>query len=53
MGCDYDGTALGFCKNESLTNCLFMKFYVNYLCQDPNFESKSLNKDKTHITGET
>jgi hypothetical protein len=49
--CDYDGTALGYCKNETLTNCLFIKFYVNYICNDPNFLTKNLNANITALTG--
>ena len=50
--CDYDQTALGYCKNESLTSCLFVKFYVNYICEDPNFATKSLNSLLVNVTGE-
>ena len=50
--CDYDQTALGYCKNQTLTNCLFVKFYSNYMCSDPNFASKSLNKLVIGTTGE-
>ena len=53
MSCDYDGTSLGFCKNESLTPCLFVKFYVNYICNDPNFMTKNLNANISTITGES
>jgi len=50
--CDYDQTSLGYCKNESLTNCLFVKFYTNYMCSDPNFATKSLNSLVVGVTGE-
>jgi len=49
--CDYDQTSLGYCKNESLTNCLFVKFYTNYMCSDPNFATKSLNSLVVGVTG--
>ena len=49
--CDFDQTALGYCKNDSLTSCLYIKFYANYICSDPNFAIKSLNKDFVNITG--
>lgn len=51
--CDYDGTSLGFCKNETLTSCLFVKFYVNYICTDPNFLTKNLNANISGMTGES
>lgn len=34
---DYDRTALGYCKNDSLSNCMYVKFYVNFICTDPNY----------------
>lgn len=49
--CDYDQTSLGYCKNETLMNCLFVKFYTNYMCSDPNFKTKSLNADFVRVTG--
>jgi hypothetical protein len=52
MACDYDATSLGYCKNETLTACLFVKFYVNYICTDPNFLTKNLNANLTRTTGE-
>jgi hypothetical protein len=50
--CNYDQTALGYCKNETFSNCLFVKFYTNYICSDPNFASKSLNSQVVSLTGE-
>lgn len=50
-GCDYDRTGLGYCKNDSMSNCLFMKYYINFLCIDPNYQTNSLNKDIMDITG--
>ena len=35
-----------------MTNCLFVKFYTNYICTDPNFNTKSLNKLVVGVTGE-
>lgn len=52
---DYDRTALGYCKNDSLSNCLYVKFYVNFICTDPNYAEKSLHADQgvISITGES
>jgi hypothetical protein len=52
---DYDKTALGYCKNDSLSNCLYVKYYVNFICTDPNYAQKSLNADQgiVNLTGET
>lgn len=51
---DYDRTALGYCKNDSLSNCLYVKYYVNFICTDPNYAQKSLNADQgiVNMTGE-
>jgi hypothetical protein len=51
---NYDRTALGYCKNDSLSNCLYVKYYVNFICTDPNYASKSLNADQgiVNLTGE-
>ena len=51
---DYDRTALGYCKNDSLSLCMYTKFYVNFICTDPNYAEKSLHADQgiISITGE-
>jgi hypothetical protein len=49
--CDYDQTALGYCKNDSLSNCLYIKFYANYICYDPNFGKNTVSLNTTS-TGE-
>lgn len=53
-GPDYDMTALGYCKNDSLSKCFYNKFYVNFICTDPNYAEKSLHADQGIIntTGE-
>jgi len=50
--CDYDRTALGFCKNDSLSDCLYIKYYINFMCIDPNYEKSGLNTDIMQKTGE-
>lgn len=42
----YDKTALGYCRNDSLTKCLYVKYYVNFICTDPNYAEKSLHADQ-------
>ena len=51
---NYDKTALGYCRNDSLTQCLYVKYYVNFICTDPNYAEKSLHADQGIIqnTGE-
>jgi hypothetical protein len=50
--CDYDRTAVGFCKNDSLSDCLYIKYYINYLCIDPNYEKSTVNAEIIGNTGE-
>lgn len=52
LSCDYDRTALGFCKDDSLSNCHFIKYYSNFVCIDPNYDQSGLNKDILAATGE-
>lgn len=35
-----------------MSNCLFVKYYINFLCIDPNYQTSSLNKDIIAVTGE-
>ena len=51
---DYDRTSLGYCKNDSLSQCLYVKYYINFICTDPNYVQKSLHADQGVInrTGE-
>jgi len=41
--CDYDRTALGYCKNDTLSACLYVKYYINFICIDPNYSVSALN----------
>ena len=50
--CDYDRTAVGFCKNDSMSDCLYIKYYINYLCIDPNYEKNTINLAIISNTGE-
>lgn len=52
---DYDVTSLGYCKNDSLSLCMYVKYYINFICTDPNYVEKSLHASQGVIgyTGET
>jgi hypothetical protein len=50
--CDYDRTAVGYCKNDSLSDCLYIKYYIDYLCIDPNYEKNTINLAIISNTGE-
>jgi hypothetical protein len=50
--CDYDRVALGTCRNNSLSACMYVTYYTNFLCIDPSYLTSSLNANLTNITGE-
>jgi hypothetical protein len=50
--CDYDRTALGYCRNDTLSACLYVKYYVNFICINPNYSVSSLNAPILNTTSE-